>query len=42
LISSDQTALDSRPAAMRYKKQVEMIKKIWREALLPPLGGRQF
>ena len=32
-----QTALEKSPAATRYKKQVEMIKKVWIGAKLPPL-----
>lgn len=36
-ISKSQTALEKRPAATRYKKQVEIIKKVWIGAKLPPL-----
>lgn len=32
-----QTALEKSPAATKYKKQVEMIKKVWIGAKLPPL-----
>ena len=38
LLSKFQTALEKRPAATRYKKQVEMIKNIWMEAILPNLN----
>lgn len=40
-ISNIQTALEKRLAATRYKKHVERIEKIWREALFPPLRENQ-
>lgn len=35
--SNFHTAFENRPAATRYKKHVEMIKKVWIGAMLPPL-----
>ncbi len=37
LFSNFQTALENRPAATRYRKHVETIKKTWIGAKLPPL-----
>lgn len=37
LFSKYQMALEKRPAATRYRKQVEPIRKIWSDAVFPPL-----
>jgi len=37
LASNSHTALENKPAATRYKKHVEMMRKIWIEAIFPPL-----
>ena len=38
LASNSQTAFENRPAATRYRKQVEAMRKIWIEAMFPPLS----
>lgn len=41
-ISNSPTLLEKRPAATRYKKHVEMIKKSWMDVALPPLSSGQY
>lgn len=41
-ISNNHTLLEKRPAATRYKKHVETIKKSWIDVALPPLSSDQY
>lgn len=41
-ISNNHTLLEKRPAATRYRKQVETIKKSWMDVALPPLSSNQY
>lgn len=41
-ISNSHTLLEKRPAATRYKKHVETIKKSCMDVALPPLSSSQY